>query len=178
MADDLSLDESLDTTGDVKKSWLKDQISALINRGLNLLPKGTQLVGKAGAIVAVNSLESGLAVGGPLHAQLQPFGGYCARKLAADIEDSLTLNLANAMTYCGFYGRVNKATAVTITLASDLPDGFVFMFRQVGAGQVTIAGSGLTNGHRLSHAKSAGQKALCGVLVDGSEFVVFGDTAA
>jgi hypothetical protein len=88
-------------------------------------------------------------------------------------------------THGGKIVRVNSASPVPVTIPNNLPEGFNCTIVQRGAGQVTFApASGATLDHRQNHTKTAGQKAVVGVLVDSnvgaSSAVVLlaGDTAA
>lgn len=78
---------------------------------------------------------------------------------------------------------MNSASAQTVTINAErlakMTDYAVFMVLQMGAGQVTIAGSGVTVNNRQTHTKTAGQYAMVSVVRTGSAAVVLtGDTAA
>jgi hypothetical protein len=78
----------------------------------------------------------------------------------------------------------NSASAVTLTLPNNLPDGWECGIVQLGAGAVTIAvASGGTLLSRTSHTKTAGQYAQAYVFVasntgTAAQVVLGGDTAA
>jgi hypothetical protein len=74
--------------------------------------------------------------------------------------------------------HVDSASGVTITVPTGLGAGFGCTIVQIGAGQITFTGSGLTVRHRNSHTKSAGQWAVCGLTAPAANTVVLaGDTA-
>lgn len=76
----------------------------------------------------------------------------------------------------------SSGSAVTATVPTDAVTPFavgsVIHFCQYGAGQVTVAGSGVTLRTRLT-LKTAGQYAMCSILkLAVNEWVMFGDMAA
>jgi len=74
--------------------------------------------------------------------------------------------------------HVDSGSGVTITVPTGLGAGFGCTIVQIGAGQITFTGSGLTVRHRSSHTKSAGQWAVCGLTAPAANTVVLaGDTA-
>lgn len=94
-----------------------------------------------------------------------------------DITDNLTIDAANASTYNGKLWRLNNAAAKTVTLASDLPVGFNWGHKQIGAGAFTIAGgSGMTSQTAGSKTKTNGQYSVGGGFVDAAgKFTLVGD---
>ena len=169
-----SVHESLSQAVNVNKPWLADIAQALVDCGFNGFVQGAALLEIPGAIVAVHPTDGTIGQGNPLSAEMQTLVKYLAA--FAEVNDTLTINLANAADYCGRYARLNKATAFTVTFADDLPHGFCMSWIQVGAGKVTFAGSGLTLRHGLSHSKTARQYAMGGILVDGDDLRLFGET--
>jgi hypothetical protein len=95
-----------------------------------------------------------------------------------------TTYTVDATVASGAVLRFTSATAVTITLANDLPTGWCASWRQIGAGQLTFsAGSGATLNNRPGHTKSAGAGAWGALACDsnaGAAAIVYlgGDTAA
>jgi len=80
--------------------------------------------------------------------------------------------------------RFTSATAVTITLPNNLQTGFSVNIIQAGAGQITFTpASGATCRNRQSFTKSAGQYALCNLLIISNssgtvaEYLLSGDGA-
>ena len=72
---------------------------------------------------------------------------------------------------------VNSATPVTITVPTKLVSGFTVSIVQVGAGQVTVAGSGVTVNGR-NGLKTAGQYARINInQYNKTSYIVSGDTA-
>ena len=78
-----------------------------------------------------------------------------------------------------------SASAVTLTLPNSLPVGFNCAVIQAAAGQITFSAAGGANRrNRQSHTKSAGQWAVCSLLVvtnsggSAAEYILSGDTAA
>jgi hypothetical protein len=73
----------------------------------------------------------------------------------------------------------NNASAITVTVPSGLGAGFNCAVIQKGAGQVTFSPSGVTVNNRQGHTKTAGQKAVVGLVADvANNFYLGGDTAA
>ena len=75
---------------------------------------------------------------------------------------------------------VNKATSATITIPDTLSAEFSCTVIQIGAGQVTFAGSGsMTLRNRQTHTKTAGQYAAASLYIYAANNVLLGgDTAA
>jgi hypothetical protein len=86
------------------------------------------------------------------------------------------------------YGKVirfTSASAVVLTLPNSIPASFNCSVLQAGTGQVTFTpDSGANRRNRQSHTKTAGQWAVCALLVNANsggasaEYVLSGDTAA
>lgn len=81
--------------------------------------------------------------------------------------------------------RMNKATAVTLTLENSLPVGWACVVIQTGAGQVTFTPeAGATLENIDGETKTEGQKAICSLFVDANSggssavFQLAGRTAA
>jgi len=73
----------------------------------------------------------------------------------------------------------NNASAITVTVPTGLGAGFSCICKQLGAGQVTFTGSGLTIHNRQSQLKMAGQYAICSLIADIADGIVLaGDTSA
>jgi len=71
--------------------------------------------------------------------------------------------------------NVTAATAITITAPNTLPVGFYCTIRQQGAGVVTFAGSGgMVVQNRQSQLRSAGQFALCSLVVAVANTITLG----
>lgn len=76
----------------------------------------------------------------------------------------------------GLIITINNAAATTLTLPSGLPIGFNISVYQIGAGNVTISGSGTTIKNRLSRFKTAGLDAGIGIVCTATNtFHVTGD---
>lgn len=97
---------------------------------------------------------------------------------------SVALNNQTGTTYTlqasdnGKVVTLSNAAAITLTVPSGLPVGYNVMLVQLGIGQVTVAGSGVTVRHRQSHNKLAGQYAEAVLTVYASNLALFaGDTA-
>lgn len=100
------------------------------------------------------------------------------------------INLQTGTTYtlqASDMGKVvvfNNGSAITLTLPNSLQAGFNCTVIQDGAGQVTCsAGSGATLHNRLSHTKTAGQRAAVGLIVKSNAgsaaiYNLSGDTTA
>jgi hypothetical protein len=73
---------------------------------------------------------------------------------------------------------VDAATSKTVIIPATLGAGFSCLIVQLGAGQLTITGSGvpvITN--RQGHEKTAGQYAAASIFTsDGLNFILAGDT--
>lgn len=81
-------------------------------------------------------------------------------------------------TDCGKTITIDAAGPVDVTVPA-LGAGFWVEVIQLGAGQVTFVVSGTTLRNRQSHTKVAGQYGRVGLTFHaGSEFTLFGDTAA
>jgi hypothetical protein len=74
---------------------------------------------------------------------------------------------------------LSNASAITLTVPNTLPVGFRCRIVQIGAGQVTVAGSSLTIRNYDSHTKLAGQYAAAEIIKYVDANAVFqGRTAA
>ena len=73
---------------------------------------------------------------------------------------------------------LNNGSAITLTIAASLGDGFNCLIVQKGAGQVTLsAATGVTIANRSSETKTAGQYATVSVINIGSDtYILSGDT--
>ena len=73
---------------------------------------------------------------------------------------------------------LNNGSAITLTIAASLGDGFNCLIVQKGAGQVTLsAAGGVTIANRSSETKTAGQYATVSVINIGSDtYILSGDT--
>jgi hypothetical protein len=97
-----------------------------------------------------------------------------------------TINAQTGTTYTltgsdtGKILTLSNASAITVTIPTGLPVGFNCTIMQKGAGAITFAtASGVTLFNRQSHTKSAGQRAVCGLLIDVlNEVTLTGDTAS
>ncbi len=76
--------------------------------------------------------------------------------------------------------RAEFASAATITIPTGLPSGFAVTIVQSGVGQVTFAAAtGATLRNRSGHTKTAGQYAMCAVIVGLLDNpILAGDTVA
>jgi 4-diphosphocytidyl-2C-methyl-D-erythritol kinase len=74
---------------------------------------------------------------------------------------------------------MNNAGAIAVTVPSGLRQGFSVALTQLGAGQVTVTGSGATVRNSQSHTKTAAQYAVVTLFAHGTnDFLLTGDTAA
>ena len=73
---------------------------------------------------------------------------------------------------------LNNGSAITLTIAASLGDGFNCLIVQKGSGQVTLsAAGGVTIANRSSETKTAGQYATVSVINIGSDtYILSGDT--
>ena len=73
---------------------------------------------------------------------------------------------------------LNNGSAIILTIAASLGDGFNCLIVQKGAGQVTLsAATGVTIANRSSETKTAGQYATVSVINIGSDtYILSGDT--
>lgn len=69
-----------------------------------------------------------------------------------------------------------STSATTITVPSGLATGFNVTVMQMGSGQVTFTGSGTTIRNASSDTKTSGQYAVVGIIIQGTNAVLFGDT--
>ena len=102
---------------------------------------------------------------------------------AASYND-LAGNYTLAASDAGKTLRFTGASAATLTLPNNLPQGFLCSVVQVGAGQITFtASAGANRRNRQSHSKTAGQWAVCQLQVQANsggssaDYVLSGDTA-
>ncbi len=109
------------------------------------------------------STTGNLTGGSSTSSKLSGFGASISSKAG-----NYTLVAADNGTIISF----TSGTAVTLTIPTGLPDGFNCMVVQYGAGQVTLAGSGLTPISRNSYTKTIGQYALATILHMGSNVVI------
>lgn len=74
---------------------------------------------------------------------------------------------------------MNNASAIAVTVPSGLRQGFSVALTQLGAGQVTVTGSGATVRNSQSHTKTAAQYAVVTLFAHGTnDFLLTGDTVA
>lgn len=168
---------ALSNTDDLDKEELAALWTFLAAIGLATLSE-TLGAALAGRPVAVNAAGTGLAQDVPINFGLNAVQGGLIKRPSDFTDAALTINSANQATYAGTFLRANRASAQTLTIASTVADGFFLTWRQVGAGQLGFAGSGLTLVNADSHTKSFGQNGIGGLVVDGSNLVLFGRTAA
>lgn len=101
-------------------------------------------------------------------------GKFLAPEINAQTGTSYTLSASDK----GKIVSLSNASAIALTVP-DLGAGFACMIIQLGAGQVTISGSGATLRNRQSQTKLAGQYAVGSLLFyAGANFALAGDTAA
>ncbi len=74
----------------------------------------------------------------------------------ADTSTALTLSAKHN----GAWITCSNASAITITVPSGLGKGFSCVINQIGAGRVTISGSGTTINNVSSQSKTSGQHAV------------------
>jgi hypothetical protein len=99
---------------------------------------------------------------------------------SADFSASITLAASDS----GAIKNCTSATAVTVTCPNSLPKNFYCTFHQAAAGQITFAaGTGATIHNRQNLLHSAGQWALCSMIVSANtsgtaaSFTLGGDCA-
>jgi len=76
---------------------------------------------------------------------------------------------------CGKVITASNAAAITVTFTTAFPDGCSASVLQLGAGQVTIAVTGLTIRSKLGHTKTSGQYAAITLLRIGTDLWLTGD---
>jgi len=76
---------------------------------------------------------------------------------------------------CGKVITASNASAITVTFTTSFPDGCSASVLQLGAGQVTIAVTGLTIRSKLGHTKTSGQYAAITLLRIGTDLWLTGD---
>jgi len=76
---------------------------------------------------------------------------------------------------CGKVITASNASAITVTFTTAFPDGCSASVLQLGAGQVTIAVTGLTIRSKLGHTKTSGQYAAITLLRIGTDLWLTGD---
>jgi hypothetical protein len=98
----------------------------------------------------------------------------------ADFSASITLAASDS----GKIKNCTSASAVTVTLPNSLPKDFYCTIHQAGAGQISfVAGSGAALHNRQGFTHSAGQYALCALIVSANaggtaaQFTLGGDCA-
>lgn len=178
MAEDIELTPELDTVQNLPKGWLKNFVLALLLRGLNFLPKGGQLAGKAGRPLAIDPTEGGPTVDVPVDLGRQTLRGYLAARADDVTDQTLTIDSTNAGLYTGTVTAFDRATAQGLIVSATAGDGFCMGIYVKGAGQLTVTASGLTIRNRAGHTKSAGRYARLQVEIIGTDLVLCGDTAA
>ena len=75
---------------------------------------------------------------------------------------------------CGKIITCNNASAITVTVDTNLPDGGSVSIAQKGAGQVTISPSGLTIRNNSSFTKTAAQYAVITLFRNGTDLWLTG----
>jgi archaellum component FlaG (FlaF/FlaG flagellin family) len=75
---------------------------------------------------------------------------------------------------CGKIITCNNASAITVTVDTNIPDGGSVTIAQKGAGQVTISPSGLTIRSNSSYTKTAAQYAAITLFRDGTDLWLTG----
>jgi len=96
-----------------------------------------------------------------------------------------SINEQNGTTYtllssdAGKVITLNNASAITLTVPTGLGANFNCTLVQLGAGQVTISGSGTTVSNRSSHTKIAGQYGVATLLsYADTTWILAGDTTS
>lgn len=162
-------------TDDANKADFENFWEGWRNRGFH----GIQTISAAlaGRPLVVGPDGTVLGFDNPLNFGLKSVQGGLV-KFVDFTDATLTISSANQAAYAGVFLRCNRATAQTLTIASTVSEGFFLTWCQVGAGQLTVAGSGLTLANALGHSKSLGQHAI-GTLVRNDVLLRFaGQTAA
>lgn len=96
---------------------------------------------------------------------------------STNVQTGTTYTLLSSDT--GKVVTLNNASAVTLTVPASLGIGFNCLVIQLGAGQVTITGSGATVNNRQSQTKIAGQYGCVSLFAYlANTFVLAGDTSA
>lgn len=72
----------------------------------------------------------------------------------------------------------NNASAIAVTVPTGLGAGFSCVCVQIGAGQVTFTGSGLTVHNRSSFTKIAGQYGVCTLIAGAADAIVLAGDGA
>lgn len=71
----------------------------------------------------------------------------------------------------------NSSSAVNLSVPSGLDKGFCCSAIQLGSGQITFVGSGVTINNRQGHTKTVDQYSAASLIcVDTNQFVLAGDT--
>lgn len=102
----------------------------------------------------------------------------------AAFDDQVGTTYTVAAADKGMIITLTNASAITLTLPDSLPKGFTCLVAQMGAGQVTFTPSGgATRQNRLGFTKSAGQYAVCSLIVTSNAgsaavWVLGGDVGA
>jgi hypothetical protein len=110
--------------------------------------------------------------------------GINSTQIAAVFDDQTGTSYTMAAGDNGRAVTLTNASAITVTLPNNLAKGWNCLVYQGGAGQVTFSpGSGATLVNRQSQSHTAGQYAVCSLLVTanasgtGAVYVLGGDTA-
>jgi hypothetical protein len=95
-----------------------------------------------------------------------------------------TVNAQTGTTYTlvaadkGKIVTLSNASTITLTVPSGLGADFSCILLQLGAGQVTVTGSGATINNRQSHTKIAGQYGFATLFARAANtFILGGDTS-
>lgn len=146
-------------------------------------PQGPQ--GESG--VTVQLLDEGISV--PIRTQWDFVGSGVSlndngAKTIINVSNLVvpTINVQTGTSYTllstdnGNIITFNNAAAITLTVPAGLGSGYSVLIVQLGAGKITVAGSGTTIIQRQSFIKTAGQSAVASILAYGTNlFVLSGD---
>lgn len=113
-----------------------------------------------------------LPTGGIVDANGNTLGPGTAVNVQTGTSYTLQLSDNGAVVTC------NNASAITVTVPASLGVGFQCIIVQLGAGQVTISGSGATIHNRQSQTKTAGQYGFASLVAYAANIFVSGGDMA
>lgn len=157
----------------VPKSYLEENFQAIKDR-INTLPDSSYTTGRH-----VRIGVAGAVAGGDVDMAGDKLKGYSTELGDTDITADITISSANFTTYSGATILCGSSSAITITIAATVPDGWsLHLVQDLGAGVITLAGSSLTLRHPSSHTKISARYGVVMLQRVGSSLYLRGDTAA
>lgn len=157
-------------------SWLqaRDKTNYATNYSLSLNPNGGNVGINKNNPTKTLDVNGDAAISGPLtggNTSTSTISGFGAN-INSQTGTTYTITAADN----GKIITMNNASAITLTVPNTLFAGFNCMVVQLGAGQVTLSGSGVTISNRSGFTKTGGANAILTLLaINSTTFISSGD---